>query len=131
MVANSGLRLFIRCDIAINELTFATIFCSLRYIVLANSELQLFVRLRYFVKYELTVATILVRRDILWWRTQSCNYLFGCDNFNIEPVVAICNSLRCFVNIELRVATVRFVAIIFQYGADGCDFLVRCDIVSL
>ena len=70
-MANSELRLFVRCDIFDRRTHGCDYFGSLRYFVVTSLELQLFVRLRYFVKDELTVATILVRCDILWWQTRS------------------------------------------------------------
>ena len=91
--------------------------------MVASSELQLFVRLRYFIKDELTVATILVRCDILWLRTQSCNYSLvaifcdrrthGCDYFWFVAIFCGCG---------LGVATICSFAIFCQRRTHGCDY---------
>ena len=91
--------------------------------MVADSELQLFVRLRYFVKNRLTVATILVRCDIVWWRlrvaTICSNAIFcqkrthGCDYFSSSRYFMVADSelhlfvrLRYSVEDELTVATI-------------------------
>ena len=115
--------------------------------MVADSELQLFVRLRYFVKDELTVATILVRGDILWWRTRNCNYLFVCDilskthsRLRLFWFVAILYGgdsgwqlfvrLRYFVKEELTVATILVRGDILWWRTENCNYLFDCDILS-